>query len=104
MTEADGLDKVKTLFQPDIFLPAQYFDTIQPKSESIPEERLLLALLMDALYCFQDICFSASFLASPFWDSCDPLPPGSSLNRPQPYEAKMKSVKSSKGTLSRSQL
>ncbi len=59
MTEADGLDKVKPLFQPDILLPAQYFDRIQSKSESIPEERLLLALLMDGLYCFQKYCFSS---------------------------------------------
>ncbi len=59
MTEADGLDKVKPLFQPDILLPVQYFDRIQPKSESIPEERLLLALLMDVLYCFQKYCFSS---------------------------------------------
>ncbi len=101
MTEVKGLDNVKPLFQLDILLPSQYFERSQPKSESIPEERLLLALLMDALHSFQKYCFSASFLASPFWDSCDPLSPGSSLNRPQPYEAKMKSVKSSKGTLSR---
>jgi hypothetical protein len=59
MTEVEGLDKVKPLFQPDILLPSQYFDRIQPKSESIPEERLLLALLMDALYCFQKYCFSS---------------------------------------------
>jgi hypothetical protein len=59
MTEADGLDKVKTLFQSDILLPAQYFDRIQPKSESIPEERLLLALLMDDIYCFQKYCFAS---------------------------------------------
>ena len=58
MTEADGLDKVKPLFQPDILLPVQYFDRIQPKSESIPEERLLLGLLMDAIYCFQKYCFA----------------------------------------------
>ncbi len=59
MTEADGLDKVKPLFQPDILLPSQYFDRIYPKSESIPEERLLLALLMDSLYCFQKYCFAS---------------------------------------------
>ncbi len=59
MTEADGLDKVKTLFQLDILLPSQYFERSQPKSESIPEERLLLALLMDALYCFQKHCFAS---------------------------------------------
>ena len=59
MTEADGLDKIKPLIQPDILLPSQYFDRIQPKSESIPEERLLLGLLMDGLYCFQKYCFSS---------------------------------------------
>ncbi len=59
MTDVEGLDNVKPLFQPDILLPSQYFDRIQPKSESIPEERLLLALLMDALYCFQKYCFAS---------------------------------------------
>ncbi len=53
MTEAEGLDKVKSLFQPDILLPTQYLDMSQSKSVMIPEERLLLGLLMDALYCFQ---------------------------------------------------
>lgn len=59
MTEVEGLDNVKPLFQPDILLPSQYFDRIQPKSDMIREKRLLLALLMDALYCFQKYCFSS---------------------------------------------
>ncbi len=59
MTETDGLDKVKTLFQPDILLPTQYLYMRQSKSVMIPEERLLLGLLMDALYCFQKYCFAS---------------------------------------------
>ena len=59
MTEVEGLDKVKSLFQPDILLPTQYLYMSQPKSVMIPEERLLLGLLMDALYCFQKYCFSS---------------------------------------------
>jgi hypothetical protein len=59
MTEVEGLDNVKPLFQPDILLPSQYFDRIQPKSDMIPERRLLLGLLMDGLYCFQKYCFSS---------------------------------------------
>ena len=59
MTEAEGLDSLKSLFQPDILLPTQYLDMSQSKSIIIPEERLLLGLLMDALYCFQKYCFAS---------------------------------------------
>lgn len=59
MTDVEGLDNVKPLFQPDILLPSQYFDRIQPKSDMIPEKRLLLGLLMDGLYCFQKYCFAS---------------------------------------------
>ena len=43
MPSEEAEEEVRFLFQSDI----------------IPEERLLLALLMDALYCFQKYCFSS---------------------------------------------
>jgi hypothetical protein len=60
MTEAEGFDRIKSLFQPDILLPAKYLDMSQSRSVIIPEERLLLGLLMDALYCFQKYCFASN--------------------------------------------
>ena len=43
MPSEEAEEKVRFLFQ----------------SDTIPEERLLLALLMDALYCFQKYCFTS---------------------------------------------
>ncbi|MEE8074247.1 MAG: hypothetical protein V3T60_01325 [Candidatus Binatia bacterium] len=43
MPSEEAEEEVRFLFQSDI----------------IPEERLLLALLMDALYCFQKYCFAS---------------------------------------------
>jgi hypothetical protein len=46
-------EKVTSLFQPDTLLPAQYFDTFRRKSQLEPEKRLMLAVLEDAIACFQ---------------------------------------------------
>jgi hypothetical protein len=46
-------EKVASLFQQDTLLPAQYFDTFRRKSHLEPEKRLLLAVLEDAITCFQ---------------------------------------------------
>ncbi|HTN70343.1 MAG TPA: hypothetical protein VMO00_04570 [Methylomirabilota bacterium] len=42
------------LFQPDILLPAQYFDTFRRNSFFEPEKTLMLAVLEDGLRCFQE--------------------------------------------------
>jgi hypothetical protein len=42
------------LFQPDLLLSAQYFDTLRRKSFLEPEKRLMLAILEDAVDCFQN--------------------------------------------------
>ncbi len=57
MTGAEGVEKVRFLFQPDILLPAQYLDGIQSKSNMTPEKRLMLAVLTDALCCLQNYYF-----------------------------------------------
>lgn len=44
----DGL-----LFQPDALLPSQYFETLKKRVPSEPEYRLVLAVLQDAIECFQ---------------------------------------------------
>lgn len=47
-------DKAFSLFQPDILLPAQYFETTRRKSHLEPEKKLMLAVLEDAIWCFQN--------------------------------------------------
>ena len=46
-------EKIASLFQQDTLLPAQFFDTFRRKSHLDPEKRLMLAVLEDAITCFQ---------------------------------------------------
>lgn len=46
-------EKSFSLFQPDILLPTQYFATTKRKDHLEPEKKLLLAVLEDAIWCFQ---------------------------------------------------
>jgi hypothetical protein len=46
-------EKIASLFQQDTLLPAQFFDTFRRKSHLEPEKRLMLAVLEDAITCFQ---------------------------------------------------
>jgi hypothetical protein len=41
-------------FEPDILLAAQYFERFQKKAWLDPEEKLMLAVLEDAIFCFQN--------------------------------------------------
>lgn len=47
-------EKVASLFQPDILVPAEYFETVRTRACVDPEKRLMLAILEDAIQCFQD--------------------------------------------------
>ncbi len=51
-------EKVASLFQPDILLPAQYFETFRRKAHLESEKRLMLAVLEDAVACFQKYTFA----------------------------------------------
>ena len=51
-------EKMGSLFQPDTLLPAQYFDTFRRKANSEPEKKLMLAILEDAIDCFQKYIFA----------------------------------------------
>ena len=51
-------EKIASLFQPDTLLSAQYFDTLRRKTLLEPEKRLMLAILEDAINCYQDNLFS----------------------------------------------
>jgi hypothetical protein len=46
-------DEMASLFQPDSLLPVQYFENFRRKVQTEPEKRLMLAVLEDALACFQ---------------------------------------------------
>jgi hypothetical protein len=49
----DGAN-IASLFEPDTVASAQYFDNFQRKTPTEPENRLLMAVLEDAIHCFQD--------------------------------------------------
>lgn len=46
-------ERAFSLFQPDILLPTQYFATTKRKDHLEPEKKLMLAVLEDAICCFQ---------------------------------------------------
>jgi hypothetical protein len=47
-------ESIGFLFQPDSLLSAHYFGTLRRNTFLEPEKRLMLALLEDAIHCFQD--------------------------------------------------
>jgi hypothetical protein len=47
-------ERIGFLFQPDSLLAAHYFETLRRKTILEPEKRLMLAILEDAINCFQD--------------------------------------------------
>jgi hypothetical protein len=51
-------EKLASLFQPDTLLSAQYFDNLRRRALLEPEKRLVLAILEDAINCFQDNLFA----------------------------------------------
>jgi hypothetical protein len=46
-------EKIISLFEPDTLLSAQYFENLRSKTFIEPEKRLMLAVLEDAVNCFQ---------------------------------------------------
>ena len=46
------------LFEPDIMLPAQYFTLLRKQAPQGPEYGLVIAMLQDAIECFQKYRFS----------------------------------------------
>jgi hypothetical protein len=53
-------EKIASLFQPDMLLSAQYFENLRRRTHLEPEKRLMLALLEDAINCYQDNLISRS--------------------------------------------
>lgn len=46
-------EKAFSLFEPDILLPTQYYETTRRKRFLEPEKKLMLAILEDAIWCYQ---------------------------------------------------
>jgi hypothetical protein len=53
-------ERIASLFQPDMLLSAQYFENLRRRTHFEPEKRLILALLEDAINCYQDNLISRS--------------------------------------------
>lgn len=51
-------DNLTNLLQPDSLLPAQYFAALRRRLEHEPERCLVVALLQDAVECFQKHLFA----------------------------------------------
>ena len=47
-------EKVFSLFQPDVLMPSQYLATTKSQTYREPEMKLMLAVLEDAVWCFQN--------------------------------------------------
>jgi hypothetical protein len=62
---------VASLFEPDTVAPAQYFDNFQRKTPTQPENRLLLAVLEDAIHCFQDNALSENGKSKKLFDDAE---------------------------------
>jgi hypothetical protein len=52
-TSLGAEERLASLFQPDTLISEQYLDTFRRRSHLEPEKRLLLAVLEDAVACFQ---------------------------------------------------
>jgi hypothetical protein len=51
-------ERIGALFQPDSLLAVHYFETLRRKTLLEPEQWLMLAILEDAIHCFQDNLFT----------------------------------------------
>ncbi|HEV8342600.1 MAG TPA: hypothetical protein VGR30_09545 [Candidatus Binatia bacterium] len=52
-TSLSAEERLASLFQPDTLISEQYLDTFRRRSHLEPEKRLMLAVLEDAVACFQ---------------------------------------------------
>lgn len=53
-------ERLASLFQPDVLIPEQYFGALGSKTGMEAEKRLMLAVLDDAVRCFQDYVLEES--------------------------------------------
>src|SRR4029450_3292999 len=50
----NSAENIVSLFEPNTLVFAQYFENLRSKTLLEPEKRLMLAVLEDAINCFQD--------------------------------------------------
>jgi hypothetical protein len=50
----NSAENIVSLFEPNTVVFAQYFENLRSKTLLEPEKRLMLAVLEDAINCFQD--------------------------------------------------
>jgi hypothetical protein len=60
-----------SLFQPDSLLPAQFFDTIKQKAHACGERRLMVAILEDAVDCFQKYLWATDNRSRHLWTEAE---------------------------------
>jgi len=63
--------KIASLFEPDTLLSAQYFDNLRRKTILEPEKALIMAVLEDAINCFQDNVLAESGKAKKRFDEAE---------------------------------
>lgn len=54
----DNIVGDRQIFQPDVLLPSQFFASMKRKVPREPEYRLIVAVLQDAIECFQKHLFA----------------------------------------------
>ena len=54
----DNIVGDRQMFQPDVLLPSQFFAAMRKKVPQEPEYRLIVAVLQDAIDCFQKHLFA----------------------------------------------
>ena len=70
-TDLGADEKIAFLFGPDTLLSAQYFENFRRKTLLEPEKRLMLAVLDDAVNCFQENFLAQSGRGKKLFDEAD---------------------------------
>src|SRR5262245_12660312 len=64
-------ERIASLFEPDTLVAAQYFGNLRRKTLLDPEKRLMLAILEDAINCYQDHLLSQRSKARRFFTEAE---------------------------------
>ncbi|MGH7929710.1 MAG: hypothetical protein ACREQV_18160 [Candidatus Binatia bacterium] len=67
-SHTDVVEKIASLFERDTLAVAQYFDNLRSKSLVEPEKKLMLAILEDAVNCFQENVLAESGKGNKLFD------------------------------------
>jgi len=70
-TDLGADEKIAFLFGPDTLLSAQYFENFRRKTLLEPEKRLMLAVLDDAVNCFQENFLAQSGRGKKLFDEAE---------------------------------